>query len=127
MKALICGMCMDIRALEPKGEWTPCRCGNAEARWLDPARGTVRVRAKDRELVRILGMNNAFLLSAIRGLSRQDITAAGGTDSAWRRLHGEAVRAPGYLFDEARRACWACVVRIGETNDIAWEEKPAEG
>jgi hypothetical protein len=92
-----------------------CRCGNTEARWLDPQAGTVRVRAKDRSLARILGINNRFLLKAIEGSIGDDWTA-------WRKLHEEATDAKGYIFDKTFRACWACILRVGETGDIKWEE-----
>ena len=89
MKALICGACMDIRALEPHGEWTACRCGNVKARWVDPVRGTVKVRAEERGLARILGLNNAFLLKAIEGFSHAEVVrAGGGYPEAWRKLPG---------------------------------------
>jgi len=121
MKALVCASCMDIRALEPTGQWTVCRCGACEARWLDPDAGTVRVRTVDRSLPRILGLNNRFLVSAVKGLTHEFKVAAGGQDEAWRELHKLATHAPGYVFDEAKRACWACIVKVNETGDIAWE------
>lgn len=124
MKALICGVCVDIRALEPEGKWTICRCGNMQARWVDPNKGTVRVVAQDRSRAFILGMNNHFLLTAVRGLSQEYMVAAGGQGEAWRKLHEEATEAPGYIFDKAKRACWACIVKVGETGDISWEPEP---
>lgn len=123
MKALLCGLCIDIRALDPSGAPTSCRCGNMQARWLDPQRGTVRVRAKDRSAARILGMNNAFLLKAIDGFHHLEMVEAGGQWEAWRKLHVQSTDAKGYIFDKDKRACWACVVKIGETGDIAWEEE----
>jgi hypothetical protein len=127
MKALVCTLCLDIRALDPSGAWTVCRCGNLEARWLDPDKGTVRVRAKDQSRVRMLGLNNQYLIGAAKGPTHAEMVAAGGQWEWWRKLHDEATNAPGYVFDKSKRACWATLVKIGETNDIAWEteEQPA--
>ena len=122
MKALLCAACMDIRALDPDGAWTACRCGNSEARWLDADAGTVRVRAKDKGLVRILGLNNSFLLRAIKGADHLDLVEAGGQWEWWRKLHELATDAKGYIFDRQFRACWACIVKVNETSDIKWEE-----
>lgn len=122
MKCLICTACSDIRALHPDGEWTTCRCGACSARWVDPDRGTVVVRAAARELPRILGLNNAFLIPATRGLSLLEIEQNEGADGAWRVRHAIAINAPGYVFDKSHRACWACIVKVGETGDICWED-----
>ena len=115
MKLLFCGACHDIRALDPEGAWTVCRCGNLEARWLDPHRGTVGVRAMDREVVRIIGVHNGFLSGAF------DPSVEKGDNIYWRNLHGIATVAPGYLFDEHKRGCWAAIIKVGETNDVFWE------
>jgi hypothetical protein len=128
MKALVCTNCIDIRALEPTGQWTSCRCGTVEARWLDPQKGTVRVRAKDQSKARILGLNNSYLIGGCKGPTHMEMVAAGGQWEWWRNLHTEATNAPGYIFDKDKRACWATIVKVGETNDITWEpdeEKPA--
>ena len=124
MKVLLCTKCVDIRALDPAGGWTACRCGNTEARWLDPNAGTVRVRAKNKEFARILGLNNAFLLKAAEGFTHQEMVEAGGQWEAWRKLHEECTHAPGFVFDKKFRACWACVMKVNETGDIKWEEPP---
>jgi len=116
MKLLFCTKCFDIRALEPEGEWTRCRCGNLEARWVDPNRGTVSVRATNRAFARIIGMNNQMLLGAEESLNDED----------WKLLHEIATDAKGYIFDKAFRGCWACIMKVGETGDISWapEEDP---
>lgn len=112
MKALLCAKCVDIRALHPEGEWTTCRCGNTSARWVDPNRGTVVVNAIDRDKVRILGMNNQMLTAGLM---------AGGHDNeCWQHLHEIATDAKGFIFDKSMRGCWACILRVGETGDIAW-------
>ncbi len=121
MKALVCAACMDIRALEPHGEWTTCRCGSSSARWLDPKAGTVKCKGSPRN-VRILGLNNRYLLEAVRSPEHEDLVTAGGQWEWWRQLHDKAIDAPNYIFDKSKRACWATVVLVGETNDISWEE-----
>lgn len=115
-------MCLDIRALDPSCAWTTCRCGNAQARWEDPHRGTVKVRAADRLSVRILGVNNLFFVQGVEGLPTEMITQAGGTSAAWRALHDKATSAPGYIFDKGHRGCWACIFKVGDTSDVSWEE-----
>lgn len=126
MKALLCAKCHDIRALDPTGAWTTCRCGRVSARWIDPHRGTVSVRAaeQDRAYPRILGLNNAFLVPALEGPSHAEMVKAGGQWEAWRRRHADATNAPGYIFDKDKRACWACIIRVGETSDVSWEPDP---
>lgn len=124
MKALVCTICVDIRALDPSGAWTVCRCGNAEARWLDPNMGTVRVKAKDQTRVRILGLNNEFLVAAVKGPTHLEMVSAGGQWEWWRKLHEKACDAKGYVFDKDKRGCWACLVKVNETNDITWEPDP---
>lgn len=123
MKLLFCGYCTDIRSLDPSGAWTTCRCGNTEARWLDPNAGTVKVRARHREHARIIGVNNSFLIKGYKGFTHEEMVAAGGQWEAWRKLHDQATDAPGYIFDKSKRACWACIVQVNETNDITWEEE----
>lgn len=114
MKALICCICMDIRGLDPSRKWTTCRCGNVSARWVDTGPGHVEVRAQDKEAVRMLGLNNAFLEPALTaGVHDRDC-------EAWASLHKLATKAPGFLFDEKWRGCWAVVYSVGETGDTKW-------
>jgi hypothetical protein len=114
MKVLLCGVCGDIRAFQT---WfTPCECRNMAARWLDPNRGTVEVIAKNRDKARIIGMNNQMIRAS---LDMPD-TAMDYGASKWKQLHAEATQAPGYIFDDSIRGCWACIVKIGVTNDINW-------
>lgn len=122
MKALVCLFCMDIRALEPTGLRITCRCGNVTARWLDPEKGTVKVRAKEQELARILSLNNRYLISGGKGPTHEETVEAGGPWEWWRQLHDKATSAPGYIFDKSKRACWATLIKVGETNDVTWEE-----
>lgn len=127
MKALFCTICLDIRALDPEGGWTVCRCGNLQARWLDPDKGTVKVKAQDQNRARMIGFNNHYLIGAAKGPAHLDMVKAGGQWEWWRQLHDQATHAPGYIFDKDKRACWATIVKVGETNDITWEteENPA--
>ncbi len=127
MKALVCTACVDIRALDPSGGWTACRCGNVEAKWADPEKGTVKVKAKNQGSARILGLNNTYLIGGCNGPTHREMVAAGGQWEWWRQLHDKATTAPGYVFDKDKRACWATIVKVGETNDITWEteEKPS--
>jgi hypothetical protein len=117
MKVLLCGKCFDIRAFDPNGAWTVCRCGNVQARWLDPHRGTVRVKAKDPRTARIIGLNNSFLYNALDTATGRALTM----NEDWRDAHDQATNAPGYVFDKSSRACWACIVEVGQTGDISWE------
>lgn len=120
MKVLFCTLCHDIRAFE--NYYTACRCGNMEARWLDPVRGTVQVRAKSRPHARIIGMNNQMLGHALQLANSlyKDYGAA-----KWKEFHDQATDAPGYVFDKGMRSCWACIVGIGSTSDITWDpEQP---
>lgn len=121
MKVLLCGECFDIRAFPDNGAWVECRCGNMAARWVDPMAGTVKVRAKDRSKARIIGLNNRMLHAAF-GIA-EAYSEPPRLDHRWKQLHQECTHAPGYIFDESRRGCWACIVEVGHTNDISWEEE----
>lgn len=111
MKALLCLSCYDIRGLPPDRTPATCRCGNVTARWENPLTGTVRVQARDRATARILGLNNRMLTSGAR------------TDEEWKVAHWAATQAPGFVFDQAHRNCWAAILRVGETADVDWEEE----
>ena len=124
MKALICGICLDIRALDPRGEWVSCRCTNMSARWVDANKGTVVVRAKNKGMARMMGLNNNFLEPAIEmGASHIDCQ---GSCEFWKNLHAGATKAPGYLFDDKWRGCWAIVYSVGETGDTKWDPETEE-
>src|SRR4051812_8312226 len=66
MKLMYCAECGDIKSMDRNGKPTTCRCGNFTAWWVDPARGTVKARAWDRENVRFIGIDNRFLESSWR-------------------------------------------------------------
>lgn len=102
--------------MDSKGAPTQCKCGNMTARWLDPQRGTVRVKALDKSAVRFIGLNNSFL--------SQTLFAPDMTHHEWRDLHAITCnQASGYLFHEGHRNCWAVLIKVGDSNDIAWEEE----
>lgn len=126
MKALACGSCGDIQALQVW--WRSCRCGNTSARWADPDRGTAvfsETRTDGTPVRKAacygLGLNNHLLGPALRGelAMHQDFRAA----------HARATDAPGYVFDASRCGCWAVVFKVGATNDVSWvpaiDEVPA--
>jgi hypothetical protein len=117
MKVMMCGKCMDVRGMPSNGEWVKCECGNVEARWSDPISGRVRLKAKDRKWARVIGLNNEFLLNEFR-------FGAEFSDEQWRKLHKDSeADALGYVFHTNKRDCWACVIQVGETSDISWEEE----
>lgn len=122
MKILFCGKCygmhsFGLNSTDPEGEhpWTYCDCKQMAARWSQPNLGTVQVIALVPERTFIIGMNNRFLVAA--ALSAM---AHSATDENWRKLHADATKSPGFVFDDNNRACWAAVLRVGETSDITW-------
>lgn len=116
MKALACGSCADIQALQ--WEWRTCKCGNTSARWVDPYAGTAEFRAKDRSKAFLLGLNNHLLEPALRGEL--------GMFEDFRLVHERATDAPGYVFDKSRASCWAVIVRVGQTGDVTWAKDDPE-
>ena len=81
------------------------------ARWVDPNRGTVSVKATIRDKARILGLNNRMLQASVGAHENE----------CWKRMHDEVTTAHGYIFDKEMRNCWACILCVGETGDITWE------
>lgn len=127
MKLLLCGECMDIRAPHPEGEWTACRCGNAEARWANPSTGQLRVRAKHQCHVRVIGMNNMMIWAALgeAGLPSIPKLPRPKDNDEWRKAHADICSgAKGYIFHDDFRACWAAIMSVGETGDVKWESWP---
>jgi hypothetical protein len=108
VKALICGLCGDIQALQI--EWRSCKCGNVEAHWTNGQLGLAEFRCWDYGTAFLLGLNNTVLAPALRGqlLMNED----------WREAHEQATDAPGYIFDKSKKACWAVIVRMGTTADV---------
>jgi hypothetical protein len=116
MKVLLCGICFDVRGFPDDGSWVTCRCGNCTAHWQDPHKGTVGVSAKNRTRARVIGMNNGFIHAAFSAIPK--------TPEDWRKAHELFTKAPGYIFDEKLRGCWACIMQVGETSDTFWEDPP---
>lgn len=111
MKALVCGDCHDIRALDPSCEWVECRCGAVRARWIDPVIGTAEFTGRY-PCAFLLGLNNQMFGPATRGATTVFEEA--------RAFHDQATDAPGYIFDKSKAACWAVILRPGQTNDVTW-------
>jgi hypothetical protein len=120
MKAVLCGGCVDIRALPPTGHVT-CRCGNASAWWTDPQRGIAKVYAKQRDLVRIIGIHNSFLQFTFNFHP----WAIDHTSKAWKEETQKICdSAEGYIFHTDKRNCPVAIIGIGVTNDVSWAEEP---
>jgi hypothetical protein len=136
-KAALCITCADI--VSPYRDdgglivgggldgWRFCQCQEMGVRWRDGKRGLIEVTAlHGPEAVRVIGLNNMFL-----GLACQP-TGDGVTPRTaeqWRNLHAlccEKVE-PHYLFHADNRACWALVVRVGESGDVFFIPRDAVG
>jgi hypothetical protein len=122
-KAAICVACSDIisprRAWKTDRSWRWCECDHTGVRWRDGDRGLLEVTSFHGPAgVRVLGISNLFLHRAVA-----DPEARGGlTDEEWRELHHACAEhvEPHYLFHEDRRACWALIVRVGESGDVTF-------
>lgn len=114
MKALFCANCNDIRAPNPiNGVWSFCSCEKSAIRWVDGSHGRAEVKAIDKSMVRVIGIDNTFLQFAFHDSVH--------TDAEWRDLHiMETNRAVGYLFHVSRRNCGMVIFRVGETSDVTW-------
>lgn len=113
MKVIVCANSGDIHLISFSTSWTRCQCGNTAVRWIDPNQGTVVVAARRREYVRLLGLNNNYLIPMLQ----RDV------DLKWedyRSLHDEATSAPLHVFDKSRAGCWAVLMRIGRSSDVRW-------
>lgn len=114
MKALLCGSCGDIQALQK--EWRSCRCGIVSAHWTNGALGLAEFRV-DPDLRRyafVLGLNNRLFGPALRGEL--------GMFEDFRAAHELATDAPNHVFDKSRCGCWAVVFAVGRTNDVSWAD-----
>ncbi len=121
MKAIICFWSGTVHIDSFTEQWTACQCGNVRARWLDPHAGTVAVAARDRESVRLLGLNNHLLMPALQASRwRDEGHPRGQSWDEFRELHDRATDAPNHVFDKSRAGCWAVIVRIGATSDVRW-------
>lgn len=122
MKAAVCIDCSDILTpyhdWETNRKWRWCACGHMSTRWQDGRLGIIEVTAMHGlDHVRVLGLNNLFLFEGARLLVRHP-------DAWWRKLHEQSCDnehiEPHYLFNEARRNCWAVLIRVGETGDVVF-------
>lgn len=125
MKALFhqAAGCGSVRSPRADGVWTFCDCGQAAMRWTDPAKGLAEVWAADPGSARVIGMNNAMLMTDPPNGSRAE------QGQAWRDMHELSTRAvsPHYLFHADARACWAVIIRPGDTGDVTRvAERPYE-
>jgi hypothetical protein len=122
-KVVLCVRCADIVAPYPEPEqgWRWCQGRHAAGRWRDPHRGLLDVTALRPTEVRVIGLNNAFLVDAVQGTAWGD---PDGINEEWRLLHDKHAEEvpPHYLFHENRRACWAVVIRPNETGDVRFVE-----
>lgn len=114
MKLAICSICDQVFSFPSDGSWGNCACGNVQIRWSDAQKGLVKVKASNPDLVRIMGIHNQFLREAIADLS----------NLGWRAVTKDICenQSEGYLFDKNRRNCPVVIVRVGETDDISWED-----
>lgn len=122
-KLALCMECLDMvspfRNWKSNRDWRWCQCGSTATRWRDGGQGLIEVTARDgRSAVRVVGLNNAFLTNALLDPPPDP--------AGWRQLHDTQCRVvpATYLFHEARRACWALVVRPGESGDVFYVEFP---
>ena len=115
MKALFHTNCGSIRSPKTDKSWTFCDCGQAAMRWTDPARGLAEVWSADPGSARVIGMNNAMLTADPPNGSRKE------QGQAWRRMHELSIRTVDthYLFHADDRACWAVIIRPGDTGDVS--------
>jgi hypothetical protein len=121
-KAVLCMHCSDLvspyRDWQTDRRWRWCQCEHAAVRWVDGARGLLEITAvHGPEHVRVLGLNNTFLVAAVAGAR---------TGVQWRDLHERtcAAAGPGYLFSMENRDCWALVVAVGESGDVTFVPYP---
>ena len=72
MKAVICTHDLALHIHTPgTGRWAVCQCGHTGARWEDPRAGRLIVACRsNRGSVRVLGLNNQYLLPAVTTVGR---------------------------------------------------------
>jgi hypothetical protein len=116
LKAAFCVNCTDIiapyRAWRKNPGWRWCVCEHVGVRWRDGEKGLLEVASQDGpEGLRVLGFSNTFLSLG---------TQHSGTFEEWRQLHEWSCQEldPHYLFHASKRACWALIIRPGETSDV---------
>lgn len=115
MKAIICGICADVRALRDSSPVT-CECGNVTGWWVDAARGTAKVFARERDKAKIMGIMNMLVVAAFR---TYDYAPA-----KWRELHDEmTASAKGYVFHREQRNCPVAIIGVGNSADVSWADE----
>src|SRR5262249_44985796 len=115
-KALSCSRCTTIRTFLSDGQITTCECGTVKGWWLDAPKGVARLYTESlmgRHFGRIVGFHNQFL-------QRAHTLDKPVPDGFHRNMHDRSINAPGYLFDQTRRGCWAVVILPGESSDTRW-------
>jgi len=109
---LTCGQIIGPRSRwETDRAWTWCAdpCAHSAVRWRDGDKGLLEVTAFHGEGdVAILGLHNGMV----------GMLSIKPEHEGWRNAHDKVTEAPGYLFDKSKRACWAVLVRPGESNDV---------
>lgn len=114
MKSIICFASGEIEVFSISTKWVGCACGNVRAKWVDPLAGTAVVAAKDEASVRLLGMNNRYLVGHLERRGQDWLHS--------RELHDQSTNAPNYVFDKSMAGCWAVIAKIASTNDVRWAE-----
>lgn len=120
MKAILCGKCMDIRALNREANNpVTCRCGNVKGWWTNPLTGTMKVQAVEKEYAKVIGIHNDFITFAFE---HNPLHLDWGNHQ-WKE-HTAAIceTAKGYIFHESLRNCPVAIIGIGVTKDISFEE-----
>lgn len=86
-----------------------------QARWLDPLRGRVEVKASFKSVSRIIGLHNGMLRLAANGQRKGH--------TWWAEQQKQLLdNADGYIFHTNYRNSWACIITPGETSDVQWAE-----
>jgi hypothetical protein len=123
VKVALCVTCTDfvtpLRTWQTDRSWRWCQCRETAVRWRDGARGLLEVTSLHGPAsVRVLGLSNLFLQQAVTKPQVRD----GLSFPQWRELHDTSAQAvePHYLFHVDKRACWALVVRVGESSDVTF-------
>lgn len=116
-KAAWCLACQEIFSPPRDETWRFCSppCGHTGVRWRDGRTGQLEVSSlHGPDGMRVLGFNNTFMRLAVAPEYRPD------SWERWRELHAASTKKvePHYLFHDDRRACWALIVRCGESGDI---------
>lgn len=118
MKAILCGLCSDIRALSSSDPVT-CRCGNVTGWWVDATKGIAKIKAQDHSAARFIGFHNWFLKFAFS----EDTDKS---NDGWRKfqefLQGDDA-SKGFIFHKDKRACPVAIMKIGETSDVTWDDE----